>query len=557
MTPIKITDLTVTINGQPVLQDINLNFTTNDRILIWGESGCGKSTLLLSLIGLTQQADNTRVTGEIRIGDRPVHQIKATVIAQKLGLVFQNPESQFCSLYPKDEVAFGLENLAVAPAQMEAIIDRALAATNFPLEKAQNAINTLSGGEQQRLALAAVWAQQAEMFLLDEPTANLDPRGRQQLIAAVKTSLSAGKGLLVVEHHLEDWLPLVNRIIILARDGTIRADGNPRALFKKPEIISALQGPELPRSIRLYAKLQQMGAHLATVPLNAAEFQAANIPAGLITKAMQQLSRVASPSGSAAALVSIKDLTVAYPKGRPVLHQLNLEINAGDFWALVGGNGSGKTTLAKTLLKLVTPNSGAIIIDGRSLAKIKLKELSGLIGYVFQNPEHQFIADTVWAELAYSVNQLELDDHRKQQYIRELLTELELEDCLSNNPFSLSWGQKRRLSVATMLTGTPQLLILDEPTFGQDARNAARLMDKLAGLNQRGLTILMITHDLDLVAEYIPKTAVLQQGRLIFSGATEALWRHQKLLESSGLELPFQLKVLLKDELRNAKTKSI
>jgi energy-coupling factor transporter ATP-binding protein EcfA2 len=557
MTQIKITDLNVTINEQPVLQNINLTFTTGDRILIWGESGCGKSTLLLSLIGLTQQADNTQVTGEILIGDRPVPQMQATAIAQKLGLVFQNPESQFCSLYPKDEVAFGLENLCVAPAQMEVIIEHALATTNFPLEKAQTAINTLSGGEQQRLALAAVWAQQAEMFLLDEPTANLDPRGRQQLIAAAKASISAGKGLLVVEHNLEDWLPLVNRVIILTRDGTIRAAGDPRAIFKRPEIILARQGPELPRSVRLYAKLQQMGANLATVPLNAAEFQAANIPEGLLTKAMQQLSRVPSPNGSAATLVSIKDLTVAYPKGRPVLHQLNLEISAGDFWALVGGNGSGKTTLAKTLLKLVTPNSGTITVAGRSLAKIKLKELSGLIGYVFQNPEHQFIADTVWAELAYSVNQLELDRQRKQQYVRELLTEFGLEDCLSNNPFSLSWGQKRRLSVATMLTGTQKLLILDEPTFGQDARNAVQLMDKLAGLNQRGLTILMITHDLDLVAEYVPKAAVLRQGRLVFSGATAALWRHKKLLESSGLELPFQLKVLLKDELSNAETESI
>jgi energy-coupling factor transporter ATP-binding protein EcfA2 len=557
MTQIKITDLSVTINEQPVLQNLNLSFTTDERILIWGESGCGKSTLLLSLIGLTQQADNARVTGEILIGDRPVQQMKATAIAQKFGLVFQNPESQFCSLYPQDEVAFGLENLCVAPAQMKVIIDQALAATNFPREKSQNAINTLSGGEQQRLALAAVWAQQAEMFLLDEPTANLDPRGRKQLVAAAKTAAATCKGLLVVEHNLEDWLPFLNRIIILARDGTIRADGDPRAIFKKPETIFAHHGPGLPRSVRLYAKLQQLGANLTTVPLNAAEFQTANISEGLLTKAIQQFSRVPSPSGSAATMVSIKDLTVAYTKGRPVLHQLNLDITAGDFWALVGGNGSGKTTLAKTLLKLVTPSGGAITLDGRPLAKIKLKELSGLVGYVFQNPEHQFIADTVWAELAYSVNQLELDSQRKQQYVRELLAEFGLQDYRSNNPFSLSWGQKRRLSVATMLTGAQKLLILDEPTFGQDAQNAAQLMDKLVGLNQCGLTILMITHDLDLVAEYAPKTAVLQQGRLVFSGATAALWRQKKLLASSGLELPFQLKVLLKDEPNNAETESI
>ncbi|HBE78334.1 MAG TPA: cobalt ABC transporter [Firmicutes bacterium] len=549
MTHLKIEKLTVTINSKPILKDLSFELNTDERILILGASGCGKSTLLLSLMGITQRFDNAQVSGNIFIRDRSIQEMKADEISKILGLVFQNPESQFCSLYPEDEVAFGLENLCVDPEQMDPIINKSLQIVGFPNNKYKNAINTLSGGEQQRLALAAIFAQGAELFLLDEPTANLDPTGRRQIVASAKTAAKAGKGLLVVEHNLEHWLPFLNRLIILDNDGTILCDGNPREIFEKLGPLLNEKGIWRPQSIRLYDQLIRLGHNFSKVPLNSRELANETIPETALITAFQRLRhnpKMAASSGHV--ILNTKDLSVAYEKNKPIFYHVNLTIMTGDFWALVGANGSGKSTLAKTLIGLIEPACGAVILEGKNIMEMKLKDIFNRIGYVFQNPEHQFVADTVWSEIAYSVEQLDIDENSKKQHIHALLKEFDLLDFLSNNPFSLSGGQKRKLSVATMLVGNQKLLILDEPTFGQDQKNAYALMDKLSELNRKGITIFMITHDLDLVAEYANKTAVLYDGTLVFSGQTHDLWQQKRLIAQSGLELPFKIKVISRDD---------
>lgn len=545
MTHIKAVNLNVRINNKLVLKNINFEFDTNERILILGESGCGKSTLLLSLMGLIQRFDNAEVTGDVIIGGSSVKNMKPFEVSKILGMVFQNPESQFCSLYPEDEIAFGLENLCIEPSLMDDIIHRSLETVNFPKERYKNAINTLSGGEQQRLALASIFAQGAEMFLLDEPTANLDPVGRRQVVSASEISADRGKGLLVVEHNLEPWMTLLNRLIILRNDGTLLCDGNQREIFEKYGEILNEMGIWRPHSVRLYEELKKAGYIFSKVPLNYNELIDENIPEELLCSAIKKLkhNNKIQTSWDKAVLV-LNDLCAEYKKNEPVFHNVNLEIAEGDFFALVGSNGSGKSTLAKTLIRLVEPVCGEADLYGSSIMKMKLKDIYDTAAYVFQNPEHQFIEDTVWSEIMYSVEQSDIDENNRKQYVHSLIEEFELEDFKMYNPFSLSGGQKRRLSVAAMLVGNQKILILDEPTFGQDEKNTYKLMDKLLELNGKGITIFMITHDLDLVEEYANKTAVLYNGSLIYSGETYGLWRHRDIIEKSGLELPFTVKLM-------------
>ncbi|MBP2651427.1 MAG: Sigma 54 interacting domain protein [Firmicutes bacterium] len=549
MTQIKVEKLSVEINSRLVLKDLTFEFCTNERILILGESGCGKSTLLLSLMGLTQRFENAQVTGDVFIDNRSLRKMKPYEVSKILGMVFQNPESQFCSLYPEDEVAFGLENLCVAASLMDDIIHKSLEAVDFPKEKYKNPINELSGGEQQRLALASIFAQEAELFLLDEPTANLDPLGRRQVVTAAKASAAKGKGLLVVEHNLEPWLPFLNRLIILKNDGTMLCDGKPRELFEVYGEELRQRGIWRPQAVRLYEQLRKLGHKFTQVPLNCSELRAENISKTLLAEAFKSLNpNIKQDNSSAKIIIDIKALAAEYEKNKPIFRNVNLEIAAGDFFALVGSNGSGKSTLAKTLIRLIDPAYGTVNIHNKNIMQMKLRDIYTAVGYVFQNPEHQFIEDTVWSEIGYSVDQLDIDEISKKQYVSSMLEEFELEALKKSNPFSLSGGQKRRLSVATMLVGKQKILILDEPTFGQDEKNAYKLMDKLAELNKQGITIFMITHDLDLVEEYTNKTAVMDNGAIVFNGKTSDLWNSQAIIKQSGLELPFKIKVMAKDE---------
>lgn len=554
MTNIKVDNLNVKINNRNILKNITFEFNTNERILILGESGCGKSTLLLSLMGLIQRFDNAEVTGDILVDDVSIKNMKPYEVSKVLGIVFQNPESQFCSLYPEDEVAFGLENLCVDTFLMDDIIHKSLEVVNFPKERYKTMINELSGGEQQRLALASIFAQESEMIFLDEPTANLDPLGRKQVVTYSKELTNKGEGILVVEHNLELWFPLLDRLIILKNDGALLFDGDPREIFEKHGQLLSDMGIWRPPTVRLYEELKKLGHIFSKVPLNISELNDEDVPECLLPDAFKRLKHNKhNINSSDDIIIDIKDLSAGYEKNKPIFTKVNLEIAKGDFYALVGSNGSGKSTLAKTLIRLLEPYSGKVVLQGKDIMQIKLKDIFTNVGYVFQNPEHQFIEDSVWSEIVYSVDQLDINENEKKRYVHSLLKEFELVDYKRNNPFSLSGGQKRRLSVAIMLVGNQKVLILDEPTFGQDEKNAYKLMDKLSDLNSKGITILMITHDLDLVEEYANKVSVMSGGSMIFSGETCDLWKRKKIVENSGLELPFKTKVMARGEETNVK----
>ncbi|MDK6258942.1 ABC transporter ATP-binding protein [Corynebacterium frankenforstense] len=416
----------------PALEHVDLDVADGDRVLLTGDSGAGKSTLLAAVAGVLGGADEGERTGTI--------DTDGTV-----GLVLQDPESQVIASRVGDDVAFGCENLGVAPDQIWPRVRRALDLVGLDLPP-DHPTSRLSGGQKQRLALAGVIAMGARTLLLDEPTANLDPQGARDVAAAVKrVCAETGAGLIVAEHRTELWAPLATRFLHLAAP---KAGGGIR------EITAAeLPGrPELPaaRPGRAQAEPVLTGR-------------------GLVTRAG------AAPD-------------VALPEACSTV--------------ITGPNGAGKTSLLLALGGLDRPRRGEVRLRGVEGAPHTWRSaaLARRIGTVFQDPEHQFVARSVAEELAVGPRVAGLDDAAADARAEELMDALGLTHLRAANPFTLSGGEKRRLSVATALAAAPQVLLLDEPTYGQDPRTFARLVEMLRELTDKGVTVASVTHDEDFAA---------------------------------------------------------
>ena len=448
------------------LSDVSFTIEPGERVLLLGASGSGKSTLLHALAGVLGGDDEGESAGELLIGGADSRAARGHV-----GLVLQDPDSQVMLARVGDDVAFGCENLGVPREEIWRRVVESLDAVGLELPL-DHPTSELSGGQKQRLALAGVIAMQPGLLLFDEPTANLDPEGVQQVRDAVaRVAASTGATLVVVEHRVSVWLDLVDRIVVLGEGGTVVADGSPEAV------------------------LGERGAQLAA--------------SGIWVPGHPPASPVRTrPTPSP--LITARDLSVARAPKRVVASGIDLTVDSGRVLAITGPNGAGKSTLGLTLGGLIPAAAGAV--DATPLAagthtdphRWKSRELLTRIGTVFQDPEHQFLARTVREELligprALSGTESERTERELTEIVDELATRLRLDRLLDANPFTLSGGEKRRLSVATALATAPRVLILDEPTFGQDSRTWEELVALLATLADSGSAIVTITHDAELV----------------------------------------------------------
>ncbi|MCR2824136.1 ABC transporter ATP-binding protein [Microbacterium sp. zg.Y909] len=464
------------------VRDVSLRIEPGQRVLLLGASGSGKSTLLQGIAGVLGGADEGEQEGALFVGGAP-----ATATRGTTGLVLQDPDSQTILARVGDDVAFGCENLGVPRQEIWQRVDEALHAVGLevPLDRSTSA---LSGGQKQRLALAGVIAMRPGVLLLDEPTANLDPAGVAEVRDAVGRVLDAtGATLIVIEHRVDVWLPLVDRVVVLAPGGGVLADGSPRAVLGSGEHIP--READLPR---------QLGAAGVWVP-------------GIAP-------RVPPPPAGAPgeALLTARGLVVARTPGVPVAGPLHLEVRAGEVLGVVGPNGAGKSTLGLTLAGLVRSEAGRVVASdalaagaaarrrradaGTDPAGWSSRSLLTRIGTVFQDPEHQLLARTVREELAVGPRALGLPESEVTARVDDLLERLRLARLAEANPYTLSGGEKRRLTVAATLATRPRVMVLDEPTFGQDATTWAELVAIIAGLrdgiDERGpLAIVAITHD--------------------------------------------------------------
>lgn len=432
------------------LRDVDLRVGHGERVLLLGASGAGKSTLLSALAGLLAEDSGEQAGTALVDGEPP--------LAARAGMLFQDPETALVMARAGDDVAFGLENLGVPRAEIWPRVDAALAEVGFPYDHDRDT-TALSGGEQQRLALAGVLALRPGLLLLDEPTANLDPAGAdliRKLLAGLDTTM------ILVEHRVAEALPLVDRVVVLAPTGVV-ADGPPARIFEDHGAALAEQGVWVPGP-----------------------------------------SPVAPRHGvtRGATLLEARAAALTYAGGgKRVFSDLDLDIAEGEALAVLGPNGAGKTSLALMLGGLVAPTAGRVAATERLAGadaatpphKWRARQLAGRIGSVFQNPEHQFVTSRVLDEVALGPQRLGLP------VPLELLERLRLGHLADANPFTLSGGEARRLSVATALAAAPAVLVLDEPTFGQDRRTWAELVDLIAGQRDEGRGIVLVTHDDALV----------------------------------------------------------
>ena len=401
----------------------------------------------------------------------------------------------------------------------------------------------LSGGYKQRLGLACLLAMDQEMLILDEPTANLDPAATEEMFSLLaQLATQSDKTLLFIEHKLDDLLAYIGRVIVLDDGGRVVADGDPRFIFQyKLDMLLEL-GVWVPRLCLAARDLEQLGMVWPRFPLTIAEWEKGLGEKGIsladsVDRAIVPL-QANRPIPISAPLLELEKITCNY-REKNVLDDISFTIATGEFVALLGANGSGKSTLVQLLVKLLMPARGTIRLGGKLIDKLSTKELMRQIGFVFQNPEHQFVRDTVEDELAYGLRILGYSEEQLRIRVGELLHRFKLEPYREQNPFSLSQGQKRRLSVAATLTGDQQLLILDEPTFGQDYVNTVALMELLQELNREGKTILMVTHDMELVKQYASQVIVLHERELLYQGAPELFFEEEDLLRRAAMKRPY------------------
>ena len=469
------------------LSGVDLDIAPGERVLVLGPSGSGKSTLMGGLAGLLGGAEEGEATGTLTVDG-----VAPADARGRVGLLMQDPEAQVVLARVGDDVAFGMENLGVAREEIWPRVENSLEAVGLsvPLD---HSTTELSGGQKQRLALASILAMGPGLLLLDEPTANLDPSGVAEVRAAVETVVErTGATMVVVEHRVDVWASLVDRVIVVA-DGAIAADGPLREVL-------AQQGDAL-RERGIWLPGDDVAAEVGPAP------------------------EVAPASSEDAPIARVTDLTIGYDKASPVRSGIDLTLERGVSTCIVGANGAGKSTFALTLAGLLPPLEGTVEVetsDGTAgdPHEWSSKQLLGRMSMVFQEPEYQFLAATVAEELAIGPRAAGMSEEEIAPLVDEHLEALGLTKLARANPMTLSGGEKRRLSVATALISAPELLILDEPTFGQDRGTWLGLVRRLRSALERGVTLVSITHDPAFVAAMGQR--VVDLGQVGTRGATPA-----------------------------------
>jgi energy-coupling factor transport system ATP-binding protein len=507
----------------PTLVDVNLAIQRGSFTILVGPSGSGKSTLLL----------DGELAGEVIIDGRSLAATPVKELAQSTGLLFQDPEWMFATLQVEDEVAFGPENLRHPPEEIIRRVAESLEYVGLAPQR-KNLVWALSGGQVQKLGLAAVLAMQTPLIVLDEPTANLDPAATHAVHELILRLRREGKTILLVTKDLDEFMAKADDMIVLA-GGRVLAQGAPRQVIAEHGLELLDLGVWLPEPTEIGLHLLKNGRlSAAEVPLTVAE--AARALAGIRFKPrVGRVGEAASQAGEL--LVQAREVRFAYGPKTQALRGVSFDIRQGEILAIIGRNGAGKSTLSKLLVGLLKPTGGELVMFGRPARKWHVQDLANEVALVFQNPEHQFLCDTVREELAYSLLAQGVEDKAEiESRVEVMLQRLDIADAVESHPFALSAGAKRRLGVATMLVGgSARLLIVDEPTYGQDKRMTDRLIQIMAGLRREGITILMITHDMRLVDALIERAIVMADGGVIFDGPPGRLFSSPEIVERASL----------------------
>lgn len=505
---ITIEHLTYTYpNGRrPALRDVSLRVRPGEFVLLAGPSGAGKSTLLRCLNGLTPHFSGGAISGRVEVGGLDVVTAGPRPLSQVVGFVFQDPESQAVLDHVEAEIAFGLENAAVPPAEMRLRVDEVLNLLDL-VRLRERPLSTLSGGERQRVAIATALALRPRILAVDEPTSQLDPQSAEEVLQAlVRLNEDLGLTVVLVEHRLERVLRYVDRLVYL-EEGQIRVDDQVRPA------LSQIPQPQTPPLARL-----GMSLNWQPLPLTIKE--------GLRFTGNGAGERRSRPALSAAevgegerGLLEARRLSFAYGR-QPVLNDVSLEVKAGEAVALMGRNGSGKSTLLKCLVGLLRPSSGEIILNGRSTRGRDVADICRDVAYLPQNPDDLLFAESVADELRVTLRNHGLTEREAAVPPQELLAQLGLVHLAQAYPRDLSVGQRQRVALGAVTVTTPRLWLFDEPTRGLDYTAKRDLVAIWKQWQATGAGLLLVTHDVEWVAQIADRVLILSQGQIIAAGST-------------------------------------
>jgi energy-coupling factor transport system ATP-binding protein len=536
-----VDSVTFTYHGadRPALRAVSFVQSAGEMIGVMGASGAGKSTLAKCLNRIVPEFEDGEFHGTIRIAGEQLEHLRVCDVAPKVGMVFQDFESQLFSTNVAHEVAFAMEQVGMERAEMDRRIMPALEAVGLRGFEHRDPMS-LSGGEKQRLAIASVLALRPSVIVLDEPTTDLDPEGRAEVFELIARLRAQGLSLIVIEHESEE-LRAADRILVL-REGEIAADGAPTEVFARADLLTAcgVRPPGLGHALELLGiDAQLKSVEQAYDAIVRAYPGVVGTPCENIAKSrVSEQPPPAKPAIDGPAFIGIENVSFSYAGGPRVLDSIELKVDPGEFLAIVGQNGSGKTTLAKQIVGLLQPATGRVTIDGKDRTQLRPAETAREVAYVFQNPDHQIFAATVEDEVAFGPRNFGLAADEIQRRCDEALEAVGLQSERQSDPFLLSKGERQRLAVASVLVLRPRMLILDEPTTGLDHREQLRMMALVRDLNRAGIAIVIITHTPWLVAEYARRVVLMRKGVKIFDGGVHEFFMQDELLRSSSFRAP-------------------
>ena len=518
--------------AEPTLHNINLTIYEGEKVLIVGPSGSGKSTLGHCINGLIPFSYRGKMEGSVIVGGLDTQKASLFELSQKVGTVLQDSDGQFVGLTVGEDIAFSLENDCVPQEEMMQtvqqvadIVDMGKLLKSSPYE--------LSGGQKQRVAFAGVMVGDVQALLFDEPLANLDPAtGKTAIDLIDRIQQQYNKTVVIIEHRLEDVLYRhVDRIIVVS-DGRIVADMTPDAL------IAAGILPQLGIREPLYATALKYAGVEITEELGAGRMQTLKLDAvkdQLI--AWNAAQNPAPQKEEKSPILEVKNLHFQYNRKRKILKDINFTIREGEMVSIVGTNGAGKSTLAKVICGFVTETEGEILFKGESLKGQTIKERSQKIGYVMQNPNQMICKSMIFDEVALGLRLRGVDEATVEEKVNHALKICGLYPFRKWPISALSFGQKKRVTIASILVMEPQILILDEPTAGQDYHHYTEIMEFLKSLNDQGVTIIMITHDMHLMLEYTSHAIVISDGQKIGDSTAVRILTNEEIAASANLKL--------------------
>ena len=492
--------------AEPTLFDINLDIHRGEKILIAGPSGCGKSTLGNCLNGLIPNAYRGTITGSLTVGGLETKNASLFDLSQKIGTVLQDSDGQFIGLTVAEDIAFALENDCIEQEEMKERVRKISEIVEIS-HRLENNPHDLSGGQKQRVSLAGVMVSDADILLFDEPLANLDPRTGRIAIELIDEICDSGKTVIIIEHRIEDVLHRPVDRMILMNEGRIIADDTPdRVLAMNILVRSGIREP-------LYLTACRYAGMKITEAMRPSSLETLDLSEGkALLSSWHEANYQQKTAEEEKPFLEVRDVSFSYDGKTPVLSHVSAVIHEGEMTVLVGKNGAGKSTLAHIITGFLKPDEGQILLNGEDLSKYSISERAAHVGIVLQNPNQMISKTMIYDEIALGLRVRKVPEEEVEKRVLAVMEVCGLKEFRSWPIAALSFGQKKRVTIASILVLNPRVLILDEPTAGQDYRHYSDIMEFLKELNKKGQTILLITHDMHLMLEYTERAIVLSDG---------------------------------------------